>query len=300
MPRGISKSKHPEAYSALLYSETAPRAVGTANSPRDLARKRRDLEEWEQSLAKRDELYASATEGADNKLKILDSKIASRAEDLANLDRKLDDKRARMESEIAGLEQRVVDAKARATTATAKANDSRDSVHEIEQLRVASTRRLAELDAEIDGRKQYQKDQEATIDQATQDANAELVRLNREVGQLERDHEDLLARIHGNNLHYADLEAKATAQGDDLVRLQTRYEDAAKGYRADLTEIKLSIAEAEDTRDRVVAEADQVMLELKAERAEIETAREVITRQREEIWAEKRRLESMKAVYGLQ
>jgi chromosome segregation ATPase len=291
MPRGLSKNKHPE-----LYSVTPTQAP---QNSRTLATKERELAEWEAQLTKRQDLYDNAASNAELRLKTVEAKIEAGQEELARLSDELTAKTVAHEAAIRTMDMRTSDWEVRAAEARDKYDKAKGLVDELDAHRRKTEENLAELNNEIETRKQYLKDQEEVIDKTIASGNQELNNVNREVAGLEKEREALLGNLHAEGLKVSHLKEEVSDRESDLNRLNLRYDEAAHDYRAKLTEVKLAIAEAEDARDRVLAETSQKLLDLKAERAEIETLRTVVTKQREEVWAEKRRLESMRTQYGL-
>lgn len=268
-------------------------------TPRTLATKERELREWESQLNERQELYYTQAGGTELRLKTLEGRIESKEQDLKHLDDQLKAKTATTSAEIKRLDKASADTKARMeavrdTYMSAKA--AQDALNARSKLLDES---LAGVKSEIDERKKYQKEQEEVIDTKAREGNEELNRLNREVASFERDKEDLLGQVHSETLKASAVAKQIEARQNDLANLNLRYDEVSKEYRANLTEIKLEVAAAEDQRDRILAETSQQLLDLKAERAEIDATRQVVARQREEVSDEKRKLESLRVQYGM-
>lgn len=266
---------------------------------RKLAAKGRDLQEWEESLTKRQEMYEGAAGSAEVRLKTLTAKVEAKEEELAKLEKKLTSRTKTVSEELQKLDKVMERAKEGEKAASQKREVALEKAHKaLDQVDTASGR-LMGIEREIKDRKAYQQDQETLIDQTAQAGNDKLASINREIKRFEVEQENLLVKIHESTAKVKTLEDDISERGEDLARLDARYEEAAREYRIKLAEVKLAIGEEEIQRDRIVAETDQKLLDLKAERAEIEVAREVITKQREEVMGEKRQLDSMKTMYGL-
>lgn len=290
MPRGIPKSKNPDLY------QQAPSQVTTS---RDLSRKDRELQEWEDSLAKRQELYDGATGGAEHKLKLLESKIASKEEDLVRLERKLNDKTTGSTTETERLNKVTATARERKDAAQASVTRATEDLSILTTKTVTAQKRLKEVEDEVKARKVYLMEQEELIEKSANEGNNKLQDIGREYKKFELEREELLAKLHTDTTAVARLQSQIEEKEEDMTRLKLRYEDAASEYRQSLTALKLEIAQAQSTLKKTNAETGGKLLELKAERAEIEVAREVVAKQREEVTSEKRRLESLKVMYGM-
>jgi chromosome segregation ATPase len=288
VPRGIPKAKNPDQYQPQ-----------SPTSSRELSRKERDLQEWEDSLAKRQELYDNAGDGAEHKLKVLDGRVQAKQEELDALQRKVDAATVALESDITILDNKFAKAKERlADTETSIGTAAESLTVHNNGVNKAKTK-LKEVEAEIKVRQNYRDDQERLIDDSINEGNQELNRINREIKAFDTEREELLTKIHQDKLSIGA--AKETLEGlqSDSSRLKQRYDEAAASYRAELVDLKRNIEEKRIERDRIVAETDAKLLEIRSERAELEVTREVTQKQKDDVFAEKRRLESMKATYGL-
>ncbi len=244
-------------------------------------------------------MYEGAAGNAEIRLKTLTAKIEAKEDELLKLERKLATRTASVEQELARLDK----LKANSLDLTTEARDGLQRVlDEIKQRgdeRVRAATRLKDIELEIRQRKAYQAEQEELIDTSVREGNQQLNSIHREIKLAENEREDLLAKTHDNQLQLKRLESMIQERDEALGKLDARYEAAAQNYRTQLSVIKTEISQAEIDRDKINAEADQKLLDLKAERAEIEVAREVVGKQREEVMGEKRKLESMRIMYGL-
>lgn len=281
MPRGIPKSKK------------------LPTTERELSHKERDLAEWEESLSRRQHLYEEAGSNAEVKFKGLESKIAQRTEDLARLETEMVAKGAENEKTMTIILQSRDKAQERKEESERQLEQRQAEVKAVRESLARLQEQLSELESEVKDRKKYQLEQEELIDKSMREGNEELAARHREIKRTEQEREELLTKLHEDSLKSGALETQIGERQDDIVRLTQRYDDAAKEYRAKLVEVKLEIGEVETARDKVVAETNTKLLEIKSERAELEVTREVIRKQKEDIFSEKRRLESMKATYGM-
>lgn len=288
MPRGIPKAKNPDQYQPQ-----------SPTSSRELSRKERDLQEWEDSLTKRQELYDNATDGSEHKLKVLEGRVEAKQEELDALQRKVDAATTKASEEISKLEKQAQTNRDLTSEARTGLQRVLDEVKQRGEEGAAAKVKLKEVEAEIKVRQNYRDDQERLIDDSINEGNQELNRINREIKAFDTEREELLTKIHQDKLSIGA--AKETLEGlqSDSSRLKQRYDEAAASYRAELVDLKRNIEEKRIERDRIVAETDAKLLEIRSERAELEVTREVTQKQKDDVFAEKRRLESMKATYGL-
>jgi chromosome segregation ATPase len=199
----------------------------------------------------------------------------------------------RFEKRSGDIQQRYEEAKSSLSAVEATATSIQEQGKKAEA-------NLKDILRQIESNKMYQREQEELLDQAIQAGNERLHEINSQIKRFEQEREDVLAKIHAEGLKIGHLEQQIDTREQDLIRLEERYQDAAAEYRQELANVKMEIAEAQQNRDKVIAETDAKLLELKAERAELEVSREVLLKQQDNLSAEKRRLDSMRAQYGLQ
>lgn len=265
---------------------------------RELARKDEDLAKWEEQLARREAAMDDTTTVSIN-LKVIEAKIEAKNEELVRLGRTIEQKADRNKEEIRVMDRKAEEADDRYKVSKVTAQKSLELVTELSVKAVEAKKVLIQVEQEIKDRKVYLLEQEELIEKSADEGNNKLQDVGREYKKFELEREELLTKLHADTTASTRLEDIITNQQLAIDNLRQRYEDAAIEYRQKLTDVKMEIATAQDEAKKVSAETDGKLLELRAERAEIEVAREVIVKQKADLVSEKRRLESQRSVYGL-
>lgn len=265
---------------------------------RELARKDEDLAKWEEQLARREAAMDDTTTVSIN-LKVIEAKIEAKNEELVRLGRTIEQKADRNKEEIRVMDRKAEEADDRYKVSKVTAQKSLELVTELSVKAVEAKKVLIQVEQEIKDRKVYLLEQEELIEKSADEGNNKLQDVGREYKKFELEREELLTKLHADTTASTRLEDIITNQQLAIDNLRQRYEDAATEYRQKLTDVKMEIATAQDEAKKVSAETDGKLLELRAERAEIEVAREVIVKQKADLVSEKRRLESQRSVYGL-
>src|SRR5215469_379050 len=292
MPRGKAKSRNPE-----LYQNQGAERV---KQLRQLSAKQAELEDWENRLAKREDMFQNAAGSAEVKLKTLEGKIQARTEELEALDKKLTVRKEAVAHDLDRLNQESERISTRREELRGNMESAEASLQALKDKSKKTDSDLRKMLTEIQQRKLYQNEQEELIEQALGAGNDKLREVNAQIKRFETEREEVLLKIQEGNGRITHVEQQIEDKEQDMVRLTERYQDVAAEYRQELVDLKMQIAEAQTSRDKVMAETDAKLLELRAERAELDIKLEVIQKQMEEVAAEKRRIQSLAVQYGIQ